>query len=140
LPVKPERLAAGALLILLALATPVAALAGTGTRDFTTPGIRQAAPPDEDCVDESPRSNTGQKLCEDVAGGSGGLPSWVGTALVAVVGTGVLALAVAYLVLRRQASIPVAPADPTEWWTCPNCRSTNVIDSARCYSCGTLRR
>src|SRR5204862_18167 len=46
------------------------------------------------------------------------------------------ALAAAFLVLRRRASAPVAPADPGEWWTCRKCGRNNVIGSPRCYSCG----
>jgi hypothetical protein len=54
---------------------------------------------------------------------------------------GVLVLAAAaYLMLRRQAASPLAPADPGEWWACPKCGSTNVVGSARCYACGTWQR
>lgn len=137
MPARLAALAALLVLVLAVLAAPATALA----RD---PGavpavdIHLAAVPE--CADESPDPNGGQKQCEDGTSGGGGLPSWAGTVLMVVVGGGVLALLAAFLLLRRRASLPVAPADPTEWWTCPNCRSTNVIDSARCYSCGTLRR
>ena len=133
----PERVAAVALLILVALATPAMALArDPGAGDAA--GIHHAAVPE--CADDSPDPNGGQQQCDDGTSGGGGLPSWVGTVLIGVVGAGVLAMLAAFLILRRRASLPAAPVDPTEWWTCPQCSSTNVIDSARCYSCGTLRR
>jgi hypothetical protein len=50
---------------------------------------------------------------------------------------GGLALVAAFLVLRRRAAAPAAPADPGEWWTCRKCGSTNVIGSPRCYACGS---
>lgn len=27
-----------------------------------------------------------------------------------------------------------------EWWTCSSCGATNLVESARCYSCGSWRR
>jgi hypothetical protein len=54
----------------------------------------------------------------------------------AAVGGALIALAAAFLVLRRRTSMPVAPADPGEWWTCRNCGRNNVIGSPRCYACG----
>ena len=63
----------------------------------------------------------------------GGLLPILGAAL----GGAAIALVAAFLVIRRRTSAPAAPADPTEWWTCTNCGKTNVIDSPRCYACGT---
>ena len=95
-----------------------------------------AAPVNERCGDPSMPPAGAPRVCPDVAGG----PIDVGGAvpiLGAAVAGGVLALVAAFLVLRRRASGPFAPADPGEWWTCPKCGSTNVIGSARCYKCGT---
>jgi hypothetical protein len=65
----------------------------------------------------------------------GGLLPIIGAA----VGGAAIALVAAFLVFRRRASMPVAPIDPQEWWTCANCGRNNVIDSPRCYSCGSWR-
>jgi hypothetical protein len=43
------------------------------------------------------------------------------------------------VVLRRRTSMPVAPLDTEEWWTCAKCGKNNVIDSPRCYACGSWR-
>ena len=55
---------------------------------------------------------------------------------------GVVALAVAYLVLRRRAAAPLTPepVDAADWWTCKNCGRSNVVGSARCYACGSWQR
>jgi hypothetical protein len=65
----------------------------------------------------------------------GGLVPVIGVAL----GGATIALVAAFLVFRRRASAPVAPIDPSEWWTCANCGRNNVIDSPRCYACGSWR-
>jgi hypothetical protein len=131
-----------ALTVALTVAVPVAVLArGNGT-SLLVP-IGQAAPaPGESCPDETPRPGTSVEFCADtgidVGGGGGGTGlGFLLPLLVAAAAGGLLALVVAYLVLRRQAAVPFAPADPGEWWTCPTCGKTNVIGSARCYACGT---
>jgi hypothetical protein len=140
MPDRPARLllptVALVVLGLGAVTAPGAAL-GRDATDLAGPDIHQAAVPDpERCADESPDPNSGQKLCEKSILSAGNLLPIAG----AVVATGILALVVAYLVLRRRASVPLAPVDPGEWWKCPNCGSTNVVGSARCYACGTWQR
>ena len=65
----------------------------------------------------------------------GGLLPIIGAA----VGGAAIALVAAFLVFRRRAAMPVAPLDPAEWWTCAKCGRNNVVDSPRCYSCGSWR-
>jgi hypothetical protein len=65
----------------------------------------------------------------------GGLLPILGAAL----GGATIALIAAYVVLRRRTAMPVAPLDPSEWWTCAKCGKNNVIDSPRCYACGSWR-
>lgn len=123
------------LLALGAVAAPVAL--GRGVADLAAPDIHQAAVPDpERCADESPDPNTGQKLCDTPILSASNLLPIVGGVLAAAI----LALVVAYLVLRRRASVPLLEADPGEWWKCPKCGATNVVGSARCYACGTWQR
>jgi hypothetical protein len=98
--------------------------------------VLAAAPINERCGDESMPPAGAPRICPET--GVGGID--VGGAvpiLGVVIAGGVLALVAAFLILRRRASGPFAPADPGEWWTCPKCGSTNVIGSARCYKCGT---
>ena len=122
--------------VLLALAAPGAAL-GRGASDLGVPEIHLAAVPgDEPCANESPDPRTGQKLCDKPLLGVGTIVPIIGV----VVGGGALALVVAYLVLRRRASVPLAPTDAGAWWLCPKCGSTNVVGTARCYACGTWQR
>src|SRR5262249_53999289 len=71
-------------------------------------------------------------------GGGGGALNLTGVLPILAAGlggAGILGVAVV-LILRRQASRPAAPADPSEWWTCKSCGANNVIGSPRCYSCG----
>lgn len=122
--------------LLLALAAPGVAL-GRDATDLRAPEIHLAAvPEDEPCANESPDPRTGQKLCDDPVLSVSKILPIVGV----VVAGGVLALLVGYLVLRRRASVPLAPVDAGEWWLCPKCGSTNVVGSARCYACGTWQR
>lgn len=127
-----------AILALLALAMAVPAVAhGRDTVVATGPEIHDAAVPgDERCADESPDPNTGQKSCDKPLVTAGTILPIIGI----VIAGGVLALLLAYLVLRRRASAPLIPVDPGEWWLCPKCGSTNVVGSARCYACGTWQR
>lgn len=127
--------ALGALLLITVLAPGLAF--GRGAGDLAASEIHLAAVPgDERCADQSPNPDTGQKLCDTPILSVGNILPIFGV----VVAAGLLALVVAYLVLRRRASAPLAPADPGEWWACPKCGSTNVVGSARCYSCGTWQR
>jgi len=73
-------------------------------------------------------------------GGGGGLN--IGSLLPILgvaLGGAAIALGAAYVIIRRRTSGPVAPLDPNEWWTCANCGKNNVIDSPRCYACGSWR-
>jgi hypothetical protein len=65
----------------------------------------------------------------------GGLLPILGAAL----GGATIALIAAYVILRRRTAMPVAPLDTEEWWTCAKCGKNNVIDSPRCYACGSWR-
>lgn len=131
-------LAAFAALGLLTITAPAVVFGGDGG-DLSAPRIHLAAVPEgEKCTDASPVPGAGQRACPDGPSGGGGLN--LGPLLPilgVVVGAGVVALLVAFLVLRRRAGAPVAPADPGEWWTCRKCGRNNVIGSARCYACGT---
>lgn len=113
------------------------------------PAAMLAVPrPGESCPDTTPApgATPGVQSTDTVCGegtnidpGGGGSVDLA--ALLPIVATvaagGVLVLVVAFVVLRRRASVPDAPADPGEWWTCRKCASTNVIDSPRCYACGS---
>jgi hypothetical protein len=116
------RLALVIALCLGALSVPAATLA--------------AVPVPERCADGSTPPAGGVHDCPENLN-LGGL---VGPIIAVAVGVGVILLIVAFLLLRRQSKAPLAPADPGEWWMCPKCGSTNVIGSARCYSCGTWQR
>lgn len=125
-----------ALLALGAVAAPGLAL-GRGATIVSAPAIHQAAVPgDERCADASPDPDTGQKVCDTPILTSAVVLPILGL----VVASGILALVVAYFVLRRRAAVPLPALDPGEWWKCPNCDATNVVGSARCYSCGTWQR
>jgi hypothetical protein len=127
--------------VALAIAAPVAVL-GSGDGISGPASIGRAAPaPGESCPDVTAQPGTSVEFCEDtgidVGGGAGTDLGFLLPLLGAAVGGGLLALVVAYLVLRRRASVPLEPADPGEWWTCRSCGKTNVIGSPRCYACGT---
>jgi hypothetical protein len=111
---------------------------------LVAPAIALAVPlPGESCPAVAPGTST-SVVCGEGQPGSGGGDSNGGSLnlvgllpiIGAALGGAAIALAAAFLVLRRRASGPVAPADPTEWWTCRKCGSNNVIGSPRCYSCG----
>jgi hypothetical protein len=121
---------------ILSLAT-LALLAATATWSAS---IAQAAPPDETCIPGQTFAAGGFDVCAPPAIGTGGGGIAIGgllpIILALVVGAG-LALAVAFLVLRRRAGGPLDPVDAGEWWTCANCGRQNVVGSPRCYACGT---
>src|SRR6185295_7968242 len=114
------------------------------------PGVAAGAPrPGESCPDTTatPGSTLAPGSTEAVCGegkgpggdggGTGSLDLAAILPFVAAAGGGaVIALGAAFLVLRRRAVAPAAPADPGEWWTCRKCGSNNVIGSPRCYACG----
>ena len=128
--------ALAAVVALLFLALPGSAN-GRVASDVVAPAIHDAAVPgDVRCADQSPDPEQRQKVCDTPIFSLGTILPVVGV----VVAGGLLALVVAYLVLRRRASQPFVPADPGEWWVCPKCGSTNVVGSARCYACGTWQR
>jgi hypothetical protein len=131
----PIGIASVALLALVGSALLAAAL--------LVPGTALAAPrPGESCPDTTPAPGSSGVVCGEGSGpdvgGAGTLDLSVLLPIVAtVVLAGAIALVAAFLVLRRRASAPVAPADPSEWWTCSSCGKTNVIGSPRCYACGS---
>ena len=133
------RLVAAWLLVMAAAAAP--SIAGAGEAPVRPVGeVQRAAPPRESCLTDAPAGG-GFIVCGPTAGGGGsfnlgGLLPLLGAV---VLGAG-LALAIAYLVLRRRAASPLDPVDAGEWWTCTKCGSNNVVGSARCYSCGTWQR
>src|SRR6186713_2969420 len=87
-----------AVLALGAVAAPATAFA-RGATDLSAPAVHEAAVPgDERCADASPDPDTGQKICEEPLISATNLVPLLG----AVVGAGVLALVVAFLVLRRR--------------------------------------
>ena len=96
-----------------------------------------AVPVTERCADGSLMPPGGLQDCPEPVP----VPTNLGPIIALAVAIAAVALlAAAFLILRRQSKAPLAPADPGEWWTCPKCGSTNVIGSARCYSCGTWQR
>jgi hypothetical protein len=107
--------------------------------------VRVAAVPleGESCPPVAPGATIGVACGEGRAGSGGGDATGgvlnLGT-LLPILGVGLggaaLVLVAIVLVLRRNASRPAAPADPSEWWTCRNCGRNNVIGSPRCYACG----
>jgi hypothetical protein len=136
------RIVAAWLVVLAAAGAPITAAAGeVGPPGVTS--VRLAAPPDETCVPGATFGAGGFDVCsppsvQNPGGGIniGGLLPILGGV---IIGAG-LALAVAYLVLRRRAGAPLDPVDAGEWWTCANCGRNNVVGSARCYSCGQWQR
>ena len=131
-----------ALVLLLAAANPAAAAASEPTLPGAT-GILLAAPPDETCTPGATFGAGGFEVCSPPTVGNPGpgfnvgglLPILLGV----VLGAG-LAIAIAFLILRRRAGAPLDPVDAGEWWTCANCGSNNVVGSPRCYSCGSWQR
>jgi hypothetical protein len=127
--------------VALAIAAPVAVLGSDDGIPGPAPIGRAAPAPGESCPDVTPQPGTSVEFCADTGidnGGGGGTDlGFLLPLLGAAVGGGLLALVVAYLVLRRRASVPLEPADSSEWWTCGSCGKTNVIGSPRCYACGT---
>ncbi len=126
------------------IARPAAALALLALfgAALLAPGSALAVPlPGESCPDTTPAPGLSIAACEEGGGpvaGGGTLDLGAALAILgAVVAGAAIALVAAFLVLRRRASAPVAPADPNEWWTCRNCGKTNVIGSPRCYACGS---
>ena len=104
-----------------------------------TPVALAVPGPGTECEAEAAPSGEDSSCPEDGGGlGLGLLIPLAGGVLLA----GVVALAGAYLVLRRRAGPPLVPepADAEAWWTCSNCGRNNVVGSARCYSCGAWRR
>jgi hypothetical protein len=108
------------------------------------PSAALAAPrPGESCPDRTPAPGTSEAVCGEGTnpGGNPGGGSVDIAALLPIIGAvavgGALALGAAFIVLRRRAAVPAAPADPGEWWTCSNCGSNNVIGTPRCYACGS---
>jgi hypothetical protein len=104
-----------------------------------------APAPDEGCIEATQAAGAtpgpGQsETCQSArtgTGGSGGgllvnlLP------LVAVIGAGILgvALAVAVFVIRTQ---PRGVPEPVEgWWRCATCGANNLAEAPRCHKCGT---
>ena len=139
---QPGRLRAWLLVATLAamalgtVAAPALAL-GRGATHLDVPRIQEAAVPEEErCADVSPDPNTGQKICETPLISTANLLPIAG----GVVAAGILALVVAYFMLRRRASVPLPALDPGEWWKCTSCGATNVVGSPRCYQCGTWQR
>jgi hypothetical protein len=132
MPDRPARLFPGVALLVLLVGALLA------------PGVALGVSlPGESWPDATLGPNSSQVACGEgrgPQGNAGGGPLNLGAIvpIVAVVGGGLaIALVAALLLLRRQAGAPVAPADPTEWWTCSNCGRNNVIGSPRCYACGT---
>jgi hypothetical protein len=145
------RVAGIAALVLLA-AFPATSLAASRGRLPVDRVVIADVPPGggEDCV-EDPDAQPGVGLRECPKGFD------VGTLLPFVAGGVGIVLAVAvgwFLVMRRRVSRPFladeavgagaggsgAGSGSGEWWTCSSCGSTNLAESARCYSCGSWRR
>jgi hypothetical protein len=127
------RLLAAALLIALSASVVAPALASAvELPGESCPAVLPGTSSSAGCGEGTSQSGGGK------GGGGlnlGGLLPILGVGL----GGATLALIAAYIVLRRRTSLPVAPLDPTEWWTCAKCGKNNVIDSPRCYACGSWR-
>jgi hypothetical protein len=94
--------------------------------------------PGENCPNVLPGSSSAVACQPGGSGGGlnlGGLLPILGVAL----GGAAIVLGAAYVVIRRRTSGPAAPLDPREWWTCATCGKNNVVDSPRCYACGSWR-
>jgi len=105
---------------------------------MVAPSLAFALPPrGENCPAEGPEASSA--VCQP-GGNGGGLN--LGS-LLPILGVGLggaaIALGAAYVVIRRRTSGPLVPLDPSEWWTCANCGKNNVVDSPRCYACGSWR-
>ena len=127
-----RRLLAAALFVAAALLGPAVTVA-VELPGESCPAVLPGATSAAACGEGKSQSGGG-----NAGGGSlnlGGFLPIIGVA----VGGAAIALAAAALVLRRRAGGPVAPADPNEWWTCAKCGKNNVIDSPRCYACGSWR-
>jgi len=127
------RLLAAALLIALSASVVAPALASAvELPGESCPAVLPGTSSSAGCGEGTSQSGGGK--------GGGGL-NFGGLLPILGVGLGgaALALIAAYIVLRRRTSLPVAPLDPTEWWTCAKCGKNNVIDSPRCYACGSWR-
>jgi len=129
------RLLAAALLIALSASVVVPALASAvELPGESCPAVLPGTSSSAVCGEGTSQSGGGG------GGGGGGLN--IGSLLPilgVVLGGATIALIAAYIVLRRRTSMPVAPLDPSEWWTCANCGKNNVVDSPRCYACGSWR-
>ncbi len=129
----------GLLAVLALLAAGASgAVAGQDASEVTRQSIFVAAPGDDPCDSYTPAPGVTEDPCD--RGGGGGVAGGVNLLIVGagvIVAGGILALVVTYLVLRRRASGPFVPADPTEWWTCGNCGKSNVVGSPRCYACAS---
>lgn len=128
------RLLAAALFIALSVSVVVPALASA----VELPG--ESCPTVLPGASSSAVCGEGRSQSGGAGGGGGGLNLGgllpiLGVAL----GGATIALIAAYVVLRHRTSLPVAPLDPSEWWTCAKCGKNNVIDSPRCYACGSWR-
>ena len=128
------RLLATALLIALSMSVVVPALASA----VELPG--------ESCPTVLPGASSsavcGEGTSQSGGSGRGGGGLNIGGLLPilgVVLGGATIALVAAYVVLRRRTSMPVAPLDTEEWWTCAKCGKNNVVDSPRCYACGSWR-
>lgn len=139
-----------------AAALPAPALGSTG-RQSPVDRISIADVPGtggEDCVDDpNAQPGVGLRQCPETVDILSLLPFVAGGfAVLLAIGAGW------YLVMRRRAARPFvvdgAPgagdahggdvggggAGSTDWWTCSNCGKTNMVGSARCYSCGSWQR
>ena len=123
------------------------ALAVLAIAALLAPGVAFGAPrPGESCPDTTPATTPapgstaavcGEGKGPDVTPGGGAVDlSGILPFLAAGVVGAVIALGAVLLLLRRRALAPAGPADPGEWWTCPNCGRNNVIGTPRCYACG----
>lgn len=150
----------------LLVALPATSLAATVRQAPMDRVVIADVPPGggEDCVDD-PDAQPGVGLRECPKGFEVGtlLPFVAGGVAI------VLAVVVGwFLVMRRRVSRPFLPdeafaagttgsgegagsvsavrpgsgpgAGSGTWWTCQSCGSTNLVESARCYSCGSWRR
>ena len=124
-----------------------AALLMALTVSMVVPGLASAVElPGESCPAVLPGTSSsascGEGKSQSGGGGGGGAGLNIGGLLPVLgvaLGGATLVLIAAYVVLRRRTAMPVAPLDPSEWWTCAKCGKNNVVDSPRCYACGSWR-